>query len=109
MSFRNISAWCIRNPVPPIVLFVLLLLAGAQALITTAVFPVEFGQGLLALLAHLGQLVAAALQFMLTLGQAILLGNDVVLDIGQLAQGLIEGFQLAQAGLPQVFILGQGA
>ncbi|ALJ14619.1 efflux RND transporter permease subunit [Sphingopyxis macrogoltabida] len=28
MSFRNISAWCIRNPVPPIVLFVLLLLAG---------------------------------------------------------------------------------
>src|SRR3546814_13984987 len=28
MNFRNISAWCIRNPVPPIVLFVLLLLAG---------------------------------------------------------------------------------
>ena len=28
MSFRNISAWCIRNPVPPIVLFILLLLAG---------------------------------------------------------------------------------
>jgi len=28
MSFRNISAWCIRNPVPPIVMFVLLLLAG---------------------------------------------------------------------------------
>ncbi|PKQ01113.1 MAG: transporter [Alphaproteobacteria bacterium HGW-Alphaproteobacteria-13] len=28
MSFRNISAWCIRNPVPPIILFVLLLLAG---------------------------------------------------------------------------------
>ena len=28
MSFRNISAWCIRNPVPPIVLFVLLMLAG---------------------------------------------------------------------------------
>ena len=28
MSFRNISAWCIRNPVPPIVLFVGLLLAG---------------------------------------------------------------------------------
>jgi multidrug efflux pump subunit AcrB len=28
MSFRNISAWCIRNPVPPIVLFALLLLAG---------------------------------------------------------------------------------
>jgi multidrug efflux pump subunit AcrB len=25
MSFRNISAWCIRNPVPPIVLFALLL------------------------------------------------------------------------------------
>ena len=28
MNFRNISAWSIRNPVPPIVLFVLLLLAG---------------------------------------------------------------------------------
>ena len=28
MNFRNISAWCIRNPVPPIVLFILLLLAG---------------------------------------------------------------------------------
>ncbi len=28
MSFRNISAWCIRNPVPPVVLFILLLLAG---------------------------------------------------------------------------------
>ena len=26
MSFRNISAWCIRNPVPPVVLFILLLL-----------------------------------------------------------------------------------
>ena len=28
MSFRNISAWSIRNPVPPVVMFVLLLLAG---------------------------------------------------------------------------------
>jgi multidrug efflux pump subunit AcrB len=28
MNFRNISAWCIRNPVPPVVMFVLLLLAG---------------------------------------------------------------------------------
>jgi multidrug efflux pump subunit AcrB len=28
MSFRNISAWCIRNPIVPIVLFVGLLLAG---------------------------------------------------------------------------------
>ncbi|MBS0502216.1 MAG: efflux RND transporter permease subunit [Proteobacteria bacterium] len=28
MSFRNISAWAIRNPVPPIVLFVALSLAG---------------------------------------------------------------------------------
>ena len=31
MNFRNISAWCIRNPVPPIVMFVLLLLAGLVA------------------------------------------------------------------------------
>lgn len=28
MSFRNISAWAIRNPVPPIVIFAALLLAG---------------------------------------------------------------------------------
>jgi multidrug efflux pump subunit AcrB len=28
MSFRNISAWCIRNPVPPIVFFALLMIAG---------------------------------------------------------------------------------
>ncbi len=31
MSFRNISAWAIRNPVPPIVLFIALLLAGVMA------------------------------------------------------------------------------
>src|SRR5258707_12889093 len=28
MNFRNISSWCIRNPVPPIVFFVALMLAG---------------------------------------------------------------------------------
>jgi len=33
MSFRNISSWCIRNPVPPIVLFLGLLLAGVIAFI----------------------------------------------------------------------------
>jgi multidrug efflux pump subunit AcrB len=31
MNFRNISAWSIRNPVPPIVLFVGLMLAGMMA------------------------------------------------------------------------------
>ncbi len=31
MNFRNISAWCIRNPVPPIVLFIGLMLAGLVA------------------------------------------------------------------------------
>ena len=31
MNFRNISAWCIRNPVPPIVMFVGLMLAGIVA------------------------------------------------------------------------------
>src|SRR6478672_9198572 len=31
MNFRNISAWSIRNPVPPIVLFVALTLAGIIA------------------------------------------------------------------------------
>ncbi|WP_426265653.1 efflux RND transporter permease subunit [Sphingomonas sp. LHG3443-2] len=37
MSFRNISAWCIRNPVPPIVLFIALLLAGIYAFATMEV------------------------------------------------------------------------
>src|SRR3954453_13905528 len=31
MNFRNISSWCIRNPVAPIVLFVGLMLAGIVA------------------------------------------------------------------------------
>ena len=31
MNFRNISSWCIKNPVPPIVLFVGLMLAGLIA------------------------------------------------------------------------------
>jgi multidrug efflux pump subunit AcrB len=34
MNFRNISAWCIRNPVPPIVLFVALTLAGIVSFMT---------------------------------------------------------------------------
>jgi multidrug efflux pump subunit AcrB len=33
MSFRNISAWAIRNPVPPIVIFVALMLAGIVSFI----------------------------------------------------------------------------
>ena len=31
MSFRNISSWCIKNPVPPIVFFIGLMLAGMLA------------------------------------------------------------------------------
>ncbi|HEY7005058.1 MAG TPA: efflux RND transporter permease subunit, partial [Sphingomicrobium sp.] len=31
MNFRNVSSWCIRNPVFPIVLFVGLMLAGIVA------------------------------------------------------------------------------
>ena len=34
MNFRNISAWCIRNPVPPIVFFVGLMLAGIVSFMT---------------------------------------------------------------------------
>jgi multidrug efflux pump subunit AcrB len=37
MGFRNISAWCIRNPVPPIVMFLGLLLAGVISFINMAV------------------------------------------------------------------------
>src|SRR3954462_4364888 len=31
MNFRNVSSWCIRNPVFPIVLFAFLMLAGIVA------------------------------------------------------------------------------
>jgi len=31
MNFRNISSWCIRNPVPPLVLFIALSLAGIMS------------------------------------------------------------------------------
>lgn len=34
MSFRNISAWSIRNPVPPIVLFVILTIAGVLSFLS---------------------------------------------------------------------------
>ncbi|MFC7535792.1 efflux RND transporter permease subunit [Sphingomonas sp. GCM10030256] len=51
MSFRNISAWCIRNPVPPIVLFVGLMLAGIVSFMNMDVnnnpdidFPAAFVQ-----------------------------------------------------------------
>ena len=37
MSFRNISAWCIKNPVPPIVLFVALMILGIYAFATMEV------------------------------------------------------------------------
>jgi multidrug efflux pump subunit AcrB len=37
MSFRNISAWAIRNPVPPIVLFIALLMAGTLSFVRMSV------------------------------------------------------------------------
>jgi len=37
MNFRNISAWSIRNPVPPLVLFAALLLAGLVAFLSMRV------------------------------------------------------------------------
>ncbi|WP_041391685.1 efflux RND transporter permease subunit [Sphingobium sp. SYK-6] len=37
MAMRNISAWCIRNPVPPIVIFLGLLLAGIISFMNMAV------------------------------------------------------------------------
>ena len=49
MGFRNISAWAIRNPVPPIVLFLALTLAGIVSFMRMDVnnqpdidFPVAF-------------------------------------------------------------------
>ena len=34
MNFRNISAWAIRNPVPPLVLFLALTIAGIVGLVS---------------------------------------------------------------------------
>ncbi|MBO9581228.1 MAG: efflux RND transporter permease subunit [Sphingobium sp.] len=45
MNFRNISAWCIRNPVAPIVLFIGLTIAGLLSFSKMAVVndpPIEF-------------------------------------------------------------------
>ena len=39
MNFRNISAWAIRNPVPPIVLFIALTLAGIVRTFDLATIP----------------------------------------------------------------------
>ncbi|RZM10434.1 MAG: efflux RND transporter permease subunit, partial [Sphingomonas sp.] len=51
MNFRNISAWSIRNPVPPIVLFLALTLAGIVSFMRMDVnndpdidFPVAYVQ-----------------------------------------------------------------
>ena len=37
MNFRNISAWAIRNPIPPLVLFAALLMAGVVSFMTMSV------------------------------------------------------------------------
>ncbi len=37
MNFRNISAWCIRNPIPPLVLFIALSMMGIMAFRSMAV------------------------------------------------------------------------
>ncbi|KXK68960.1 hypothetical protein BC89_22475 [Pseudomonas monteilii] len=60
-------------------------------------------------LATLGfQSLAAAVEVGALGQQLLLLGSDFLFDVGQLAQGLVEGAQLLQARLAQVVVVGEG-
>ncbi|MCY1172433.1 hypothetical protein D9M73_125680 [compost metagenome] len=89
--------------------FGLVLLAGLEFLVAVFHVVVELGQHLLALAALGFEVLAAAVEVR-TLGQQLLLlAGDVLFDIGQLAQGLVEGAQLLEARLAQVVVVAQGA
>src|SRR5690606_15867935 len=89
--------------------FGLLLLARLEALVTTGEVAVELGQCLLALLAHLGELGVTFIQVRLLCLQLGLVSGDFLLDVGQLAQGLVESRELLQACLTEVVVVGEGA
>ncbi|MNM79497.1 hypothetical protein D3C81_914300 [compost metagenome] len=87
----------------------LVLLASLQLLVTGLDVVVQLGQHLLAFGADFFQLLALGIEVALLGQQLGLLQADVLLDVGQLAQGFIEAAQLLQARLAQVIVIGQGA
>ncbi|MNQ53441.1 hypothetical protein D3C85_674800 [compost metagenome] len=87
----------------------LLLLAGLELVVAGGIFLVEFTQGQLTLLARLGELLGASVQGAFVFQQQVLLVDDVLLDVGQLAQGFVEGGQLLHARFAEVVVIGQGA
>lgn len=87
----------------------LILLAGLQLLVAVFDVFVELGQDLLALGFDLVEFSTLAVEVAFLRQQLRLLLVDVGFDVGQLAQGLIEPFELLQAGLAQVVVIGEGA
>ena len=82
--------------------------SGQGFLLATLLSLLLSEQGLLARLLGF-ELLAAAVEIA-ALGQQLrLLAGDVLFDIGQLAQGFVEGAQLLQARLAQVIVVRQGA
>jgi len=87
----------------------LVLLAGLELGVAGFHVVIELGQGQLALLADLVQLIALGVEGAFLVFQLRLLVGDFLFDVDQLAQSLVEAFQLLQAGFAQVVVVGQGA
>lgn len=87
----------------------LVLLAGLELLVAFAVVAVQLGQGLLALLAGRCQRLAAAVQLALLAQLFGFLRRDVLLDVGQLAEGFVEAGELFETGFVDVVVVGEGA
>ncbi|MCY1422349.1 hypothetical protein D9M71_380260 [compost metagenome] len=87
----------------------LVLFARLQLLIAVFYIAVELCQYLLALGALGFQGLAAAIEVGALGQQLLLLAGNFLFDVGQLAQGLVEGAQLLQARLAQVVVIGEGA
>ncbi len=84
-------------------------MAGLELLVAFAVVAVQLGQGLLALLAGRCQRLAAAVQLALLAQLFGFLRRDVLLDLGQLAEGFVEAGELFETGFVDVVVVGEGA
>ena len=87
----------------------LILLASLQFLVAVLDVGIELGQDLLALCTHLVELGALGVQAAFLGQQLRLLQVDIGFDIGQLAQCLVEAFELGQTGFAQVVVISEGS